>query len=159
MLNLNEVLEPIANFFRSLGIPEPITDWGHPAMMGTVIFVLATYVAFSGWGGRLATDKDVALKNRSTHRKLAPWMFLFLALGYTGGLLSLVMQHEPVMESPHFLTGSTILLLLALNSLISLTGFGGNKMSLRVTHAYLGSLALLLMFVHAALGLKLGLAI
>lgn len=41
-------------------------------------------------------------RSRSDRRKLAPWMFLFMALGYTGGVLSLVMQHQPILESPHF---------------------------------------------------------
>jgi fucose 4-O-acetylase-like acetyltransferase len=159
MINLSELLEPIASQFRSLGIPEPITHWGHPVMMGIVVVAMGSFVGFTGWQGRLAADKDVSLKNRSEHRKLAPWMFLFIALGYTGGLLSLVMQHEPVMESPHFWTGSTIIVLLAANSLISLTGFGGDKQVLRAVHAYVGSTALLLMVVHAALGLKLGLSI
>lgn len=158
-VNLNEILEPIANSFRSLGIPEPIVHWGHPAMMGIVIFVMGSYVGFSGWRGRLATDKEVAIKSRSDHRKLAPWMFLFMALGYTGGLLSLVMQHQPILESPHFWTGSILLILLAMNGLISATKFGGNKLALRATHAYLGTVALAVMLLHAVLGFKLGLSI
>ncbi len=159
MANLSEILEPIASQFRSLGIPEPITHWGHPAMMGIVVVAMGSFVGYTGWQGRLAADKDVAIKNRSDHRKLAPLMFLFIALGYTGGLLSLVMQHQPVMESPHFWTGSTIIVLLTVNSLISLTGFGGDKLALRAVHAYLGTTALALMILHAAFGLKLGLSI
>ena len=91
-----------------------------------------------GMAGMFGNRQRVALKSRSDHRKLAPWMFLFLALGYTGGLLSLLMQ-QPVMESPHFWTGSAVLVLLAVGSLISLTGFGGNKLALRGVHAYLGT--------------------
>ncbi|TAE95399.1 MAG: DUF4079 domain-containing protein [Oscillatoriales cyanobacterium] len=145
MVNVSELLEPIASQFRSLGIPEPITHWGHPVMMGIVVVAMGSFVGYTGWQGRLAADKDVALKSRSDHRKLAPWMFLFLALGYTGGLLSLVMQHKPVMESPHFWTGSGVLVLLAAGSLM--------------VHAYLGTTALALMVLHAAFGLKLGLSI
>jgi hypothetical protein len=52
------------------------------------------------------------------------------SFGYTGGLLSLVMQHQPIMESPHFWTGSAVVVLLAFGSLISLTGFGGGKQSI-----------------------------
>jgi fucose 4-O-acetylase-like acetyltransferase len=159
MANLSEILEPIANQFRSLGIPEPITHWGHPAMMGIVVVAMGSFVGYTGWQGRLAADKDVAIKSRLDHRKIAPLMFLFIALGYTGGLLSLVMQHQPVMESPHFWTGSTIIVLLTANSLISLTGFGGDKLALRAVHAYLGTTALALMILHAAFGLKLGLSI
>jgi fucose 4-O-acetylase-like acetyltransferase len=159
MVNLTEVLEPSAAEFRSLGIPEPIVHWGHPLMMAIVIFVMGSFVGLAGWQGRVVEDKDAAIKSRSDHRKLAPWMFLFMALGYTGGVLSLVMQHQPILESPHFYTGSVVLLLLLINSAISLSGFGGNKAVLRTVHAYVGSTALCILLVHAALGLKLGMTL
>lgn len=159
MANLKEFLELIATQFRVLGIPEPIEHWGHPAMMAIVIFVMGSFVGLAGWRGRVVADQEIALKSRYDHRKLAPWMFLFLALGYTGGLLSLVMQHQPIFESPHFWTGSIVLILLGINGGISASKFGGNKSVLRTIHAYLGSAALCLLFLHAVLGLKLGLSI
>lgn len=159
MVNLSEFLEPVANWFRSLGIPEPIVHWGHPLMMAIVVFVMGSFVGLAGWRGRVVADTTASVESRAAHRKLAPWMFLFIAAGYTGGVLSLVMQHQPVMESPHFWTGSLVVILLAANGAISLTGFGGNKAMLRNIHAYLGSIALCLLFLHATLGLKLGLAI
>ena len=158
-MNITELLEPIAHQFRNIGIPEPITHWGHPVMMGIVIFVMGSFVGYSGWKGRLSQDEKVTATNHSAHRKLAPWMFLFLALGYTGGLLSLVMQRQPILESPHFWTGTVLLGLLGLNGLISLSGFAGGKAPLRTTHAYIGSIALGLMLVHVVLGLKLGFSI
>ncbi len=160
-MNLNELLEPIASQFRAMGIPEPITHWGHPLMMGIVVFVMGSVAGITGWRGRLLTqtEPDAAIKNRSNHSKIAPLMFLFMALGYTGGLLSLVIQQHNVLESPHFWTGSLVLILLALNGLISATKFGGNQAALRTAHAYLGSLALVVMFLHAVLGLQLGLSI
>ncbi len=159
MTSLSELLEPIAAWFRSLGIPAPIIHWGHPAMMGIVIFVMGSYVAYAGWRGRLAADKEVAAKNRADHRKLAPLMFLFLALGYTGGVLSLVMQQKPILESPHFWTGTAAIGLLATNSSLSLAGFWGDKSGLRMLHAYLGTVAIGLLVVHTALGIKLGLSL
>lgn len=159
MPNFSELLEPIANQFRSLGIPEPIVHWGHPLMMAIVVLVMGSFVGLAGWRGRLVTDADAATKSRSDHRKLAPLMFFFIAAGYTGGVLSLVMQHQPVLESPHFWTGSVVIILLAANGVISSIGFAGNKTVLRSVHAYLGSTALCLLFLHALLGLKLGLAI
>ena len=69
------------------------------------------------------------------------------------------MQGKPIFESSHFWTGSSVILLLSLNGLISLTGFGGDKPNLRTFHAYLGSISLVILFVHAILGLKLGLSI
>jgi len=159
MSNLRELVEPIAAWFRSFGIPEPIVHWGHPLMMGIVIFVMGSFVGLAGWRGRIAADREVAVDNLIAHRTLAPWMFGFMAAGYTGGLLSLVMQQKPILESPHFWTGSLVLLLLLVNGAIALFGFGKDKGTLRTVHAYLGSTALCLMFVHAVLGLRLGLAI
>ncbi|MBW4523249.1 MAG: DUF4079 domain-containing protein [Scytolyngbya sp. HA4215-MV1] len=158
MSNLSNELEPIAAWFRSFGMPEPIVHWGHPAMMAIVIFVMGSFVGWVGWQGRIAADQDIALKNRTDHRKLAPWLFLFIALGYTGGVLSLVMQQKPILESPHFWTGSIVLTLLAANGLLSLSGFFG-KAVLRTVHAGVGTTALFLLFLHAALGLKLGLSL
>lgn len=157
-MTLKEVLEPIAAWFRTLGIPEPIVHWGHPAMMAIVIFVLGSYVAWAGWQSRLVADKEIAAKRRNDHRKLAPLMTLFLTLGYTGGVLALVMQQKPILESPHFWTANTVLILLFINGAIAFTGFGG-KAGLRMLHAYLGTAVIGLMFLHAALGLRLGLSI
>jgi Protein of unknown function (DUF4079) len=158
MVNWSEVLEPIAAWFRSMGIPEPIVHWGHPLMMAIVVFVMGSYVGLTGWRGRLIKDKDSVIKSRSDHRQLAPWLFVFMAAGYTGGVLSLVMQHQPILKSPHFWTGSLVLLLLLINGAIALSGFAGNKTVLRAVHAYMGSIGLGILFLHAALGLKLGTA-
>jgi Protein of unknown function (DUF4079) len=156
MVNWSELLEPIAAWFRSLGLPHSIVHWGHPLMMAIAVFVMGSFVGLAGWRGRLVEDQDAALKSRNDHRKLAPWLFFFLAAGYTGGVLSLVMQHQPILESPHFFTGSIVLLLLLVNGAISLSGFAGNKVILRTVHAYLGSAALSILFLHALLGFKLG---
>ncbi|MEW6497139.1 MAG: DUF4079 domain-containing protein [Cyanobacteriota bacterium] len=159
LASLSRLLEPIANQFRNLGLPEPIVHWGHPMMMSIVVFVMGSFVGLTGWRGRMVADTVKAVESRADHRKIAPWMFLFMAAGYTGGVLSLVMQHQPILESPHFWTGSIVLVLLTANGVISLIGFGNNKRVMRNIHAYLGSTALCLMFLHAVLGLKLGLAI
>lgn len=156
---LTTFLKPIADWFASFNVPAPIVHWGHPLMMGIVIFVLGIYVAWAGWRGRTAQDTDVALKARGDHRKLAPLMTLFIMLGYTGGILSLVMQGQPILESSHFWTGSAAIGLLGFNGILSGTKFGGGQAALRTTHAYVGTLAMILLFVHAALGVKLGLSI
>lgn len=156
---LSQVLEPIAAWFRTLGVPEPIVHWGHPVMMGIVIFVLGSFVAYMGWRSRLTKDGEVAAKSRASHRQLAPLMYLFIALGYTGGVLSLVMQNKPIFESPHFWTGSSAVILLGINAVMTF-GFGGDKKeSFRTAHAYLGSTIMILLVVHVVLGLKLGLSI
>jgi hypothetical protein len=155
---LAELIQPISDFFKSINIPAPITHWGHPFFMAIVIFSMGSFVAISGWRGRTATDTEIAVKNKADHRKVAPLMTTLLAIGYTGGLLSLVMQGKPLLESPHFITGSVILTLLAINGTIAFAGFGGQPM-LRNAHAYLGSAIVVLLVAHALLGLKLGLSI
>ena len=156
---LTDLLRPIADWFASFNLPSPIVHWGHPLMMGIVIFVLGIYVAWAGWRSRTADDNEAATNARKDHRKLAPMMFLFIALGYTGGILSLVMQGQPILESPHFWTGSAAVGILGLNGAISASKFGGGQPAFRTAHAYIGSIAMIVLFVHAALGVKLGLSI
>ncbi|NJK29247.1 MAG: DUF4079 domain-containing protein [Acaryochloris sp. RU_4_1] len=155
---MENLLAPIAHFFQSLGLPEPIVHWGHPTMMAIVVLVMGSYAGVKGWQGRLATDAEAGSKNRAAHAQVVPWMFLFIVLGYTGGVLSLVMQDHPIFESPHFWTGTIVIALLATNAVLSLANFWGAG-SLRTAHAYLGSSALVLLLVHAFLGLQLGLSL
>jgi hypothetical protein len=161
MNNLRDLLQPIADWFGSFGTPKPIVHWGHPLMMSIVVFVMGSFVALAGWRSRqlAVSDPDGAIKNKAEHRKIAPLMYLFLASGYTGGLLSLVMQDRPILESPHFWTGSIAIILLTINAIIAGIGFIGNKEILRTVHAYVGTLALVVLIFHAFLGLKLGLSI
>lgn len=161
MSSLRSSLEPIANWFNDLGTPEPIVHWGHPLMMAIVAFVMGSAVALAGWRGRVlaTTNTELAVKNKSDHRKIAPLMYIFLVLGYTGGVLSLVMQGQPILDSPHFVTGTIVIALLTVNAIIAATGFIGNQELARTVHAYVGSTALLILVAHAALGLKLGLSI
>ena len=161
MSNLRTSLEPIANWFNTLGTPEPIVHWGHPVMMAIVVFAMGSAVALAGWKGRTlaTTDQEAAIKNKAEHRKIAPLMYIFLVLGYTGGVLSLVMQDEPILESPHFVTGTVVVTLLTINAILAATGFIGNKEAARTVHAYVGSFALLILVAHAVLGLNLGLSI
>ena len=153
---LAQKLEPLAAYFRSLDLPAPITHWGHPLMMGVVVFVMGGTAAYAGWGGRLSQDEETKQKKLTDHSLIAQLMFGFISLGYTGGLLSLVMQKEPILQSPHFWTGSIVIALLATNSLLSKVF--SDRAGLRKAHAYLGSATLAVMATHALLGLKLGLS-
>lgn len=156
---IREILQPAADFFSGFNTPELIVHWGHPLMMGIVIFAMGSFVGLTGWNSRINETQEVKEKSKSDHRKLAPWLFLFITMGYSGGVLSLIMQGQEIFSSSHFWTGTAVIGLLGLNGVISLSGFGGNKETLRSIHAYLGSFALLVMVVHAILGLKLGLSI
>jgi hypothetical protein len=158
---LAQALEPLASIFRDLNLPEPITHWGHPFFMSIVMFGMGGYGIYAGWQGRLltATDPTAAAQKKADHSKIISAMAAFMAIGATGGILSLVIQKHAIMESPHFLTGMTMLILLFLNGAVSFSGFGGNNPALRKAHAYFGSLIVIVMLVHAIAGLKLGLSI
>jgi fucose 4-O-acetylase-like acetyltransferase len=158
-MDFAEMLEPLAAQFRDLNMPEVVVHWGHPAMMGIVIFAMGTFAGITGWKGRLATDNDVKLAQLADHKKVAPLMALFLAMGYTGGVISLVVQEQSIFESPHFWTGSIVLLLLLSQGLLTLAGFWGDKAKIRTAHAHLGSVTLGVMVLHAVFGLTLGLSI
>ncbi|MEM8637476.1 MAG: DUF4079 domain-containing protein [Cyanobacteria bacterium P01_G01_bin.54] len=153
------IAQPIADGFARFNMPEPIVHWGHPLMMGIVVVMMGSAATMLGWQIRLKAAKEVTALTRKMHKKIALWMTTFISLGYTGGILSLIMQGQDIFESPHFWTGTAAIALLGANGMISITKFGGNKASLRTAHAYLGSFALLVLVVHAVLGLKLGLAI
>lgn len=156
---LAQLLEPIAATFRGLSLPEPITHWGHPLMMGIVALVMGSYAVYAGWKGRLSEPSKEKATLLTTHKRLALWMTTFMALGYTGGILSLVIQNKPILDSPHFWTGTLVLGLLGANGAISMSKFGGGKPQLRSLHAYLGSAAFAVVLLHAVFGLKLGLSI
>lgn len=156
---LRGYLEPIASWFTRFNLPEPVVHWGHPAMMAIVVFVMGGFAAYAGWQGRLATDADVAVEQKQNHAKIAPLMYLFIMLGATGGILSLVMQDEPILESAHFWTGMGAIALLTTNAAIAAAKFGKGKKALRSAHAYIGSAALALLIIHAFFGTQLGLSI
>lgn len=156
--SLSQLLEPIAAWFRSMNLPEPIVHWGHPLMMGIVVLAMGSAVGFTGWRGRVVGG-EAAAKNWAEHKKIAPLMFLFITLGYTGGILSLVMQQKPILQSPHFITGTAAIVLLSINGVLIAVSGGKNKVLLRTAHAYLGTVALGLLLLHGVLGLKLGLSI
>jgi hypothetical protein len=153
------IAQPLADWFASLNMPEPIVHWGHPLMMGIVVLGMGTTATLLGWQIRTKDAKEVTAETRTMHKRLALWMMTFITLGYTGGILSLVMQNQSIFESPHFWTGTAAIALLGANGFISFTKFGGNKASLRTTHAYLGSFAFIVLLLHAVLGLQLGFAI
>lgn len=156
---LRGYLQPVANWFAGFNLPEPIVHWGHPVMMAIVVFVMGGFAAYAGWQGRLATDTGVAVEQKQQHAKVAPLMYLFIVMGASGGILSLVMQGEPILESPHFWTGMGAIALLTTNAVIAATKFGKGNETLRSAHAYIGSAALALLVVHAFFGTQLGLSI
>lgn len=159
---LRGFLEPQAAFFKTLDLPEWLVHWGHPGNMAVVLFAMGGYGAlYLGWSIRKAkdwnVDKEALQKARDLHPKLSGGMAFFFALGSLGGMMSLLMQEQNIFSSSHFITGVAGLTGLAFQAMLPL--FFKDDPNARGMHAYLGTGIMALFFVHAALGLKLGLSI
>lgn len=151
-------LEPQAEFFKTLGLPDWLVHWGHPGNMAVVLLAMGGYGAlYLGWQIRLTDDIKLKQKAIDMHPKLAGGMAFFFALGALGGMMSLLMQGENIFGSSHFITGMLGLSGLAFQAMLPL--FFEDDPNARTMHAFLGTGIMALFFVHAALGLQLGLSI
>lgn len=145
-------------FFFFLTIKNPKTKKTKKKNFSVVLVAMGLYGSgYLGWTIRLSDDEAAVSNAKELHVKLALGMTLFFALGALGGMMSLLMQGKPLTQSPHFVTGSIGLLLLALQGMLS--AFFEDDPGLRGTHAYLGTAILALFCAHAFFGLQLGLSI
>jgi hypothetical protein len=128
--------------------------------MGVVLLAMLGYGGVGlGWQIRNGAggDGEALEKARDLHPKLAAGALVFFALGASGGVLSLLMQGKPILESPHLTTALLGLSLLGVQA--SLPLFFSEGPSARTAHAYLGTSIFALMLVHGALGVKLALSL
>jgi len=114
------IFAPVAENLKGLNLPEWLIHWGHPGNMAVVLIAMGGYGAYLGWQIRLSDDADVIEKAKDLHPKLTGGMAVFFALGAVGGLISLTMQGKDVFSSPHFITGMTGLVFLALQAMLPL---------------------------------------
>eukprot|EP00238_Polyblepharides_amylifera_P013436 CAMPEP_0196584072 /NCGR_PEP_ID=MMETSP1081-20130531/45704_1 /TAXON_ID=36882 /ORGANISM="Pyramimonas amylifera, Strain CCMP720" /LENGTH=191 /DNA_ID=CAMNT_0041905159 /DNA_START=74 /DNA_END=649 /DNA_ORIENTATION=- len=150
-------LNPAADFFLGLGLPEPLVHWGHPAAMAVVLLAVGGYGSYLGWQIRVGEDGELVAKATDLHPLLMVFMTANFTIGATGGLLSLVMQGQPAFSTSHFATGITGLILLYLQGMLSL--FFEDDPNARTAHAYFGSAIMALFVIHMFVGIKLGLSI
>jgi hypothetical protein len=127
--------------------------------MGVVFLAMLLYGGVGlGWQIRNESGDAASLeKAKDLHPKLSAGAFFFFALGASGGILSLLMQGKPILESPHFTTGMLGLGLLSVQAMLPL--FFSEGQSVRTAHAYLGTSIAALLAVHGALGVKLALSL
>lgn len=153
-----DFLQGQADFFSTLNLPDWLIHWGHPGNMAVVLFAMGGYGAlYLGWQIRLTDDIKLKQKAMDLHPKLAGGMAIFFALGAMGGMMSLLMQKQDPFHSSHFVTGMLGLTALAFQAMLPL--FFNDDPQARNMHAFLGTGVMALFFIHAALGLQLGLSI
>ncbi|KAL4605542.1 hypothetical protein ACB092_09G036600 [Castanea dentata] len=147
---------PFVELVKSWNLPGWLVYWGHPGNMAVVLFAMGGYGTYLGFRIRFSDDVEEKAMAKDLHPKLLAGMFLFFALGATGGITALLTSDKPIFESPHAVTGLTGLALLTLQT--TLPALFENNPGLRNVHGILGSGIMTLFFVHAALGLQLGLS-
>ncbi|KAK8649462.1 hypothetical protein V6N13_130191 [Hibiscus sabdariffa] len=147
---------PFVELVKSWNLPDWLVHWGHPGNMAVVLFAMGGYGTYLGFRIRFSDDVEEKAKAKDLHPKLLGGMFLFFALGATGGITSLLTSDKPIFESPHAVTGFIGLTLLTIQTVLP-TLFEGNP-GLRNVHGILGSGIMTLFVIHAALGLQLGLS-
>eukprot|EP00931_Biecheleriopsis_adriatica_P081798 TRINITY_DN55133_c0_g1_i1.p1 TRINITY_DN55133_c0_g1~~TRINITY_DN55133_c0_g1_i1.p1 ORF type:complete len:219 (+),score=37.10 TRINITY_DN55133_c0_g1_i1:166-822(+) len=138
--------------------PEAVLHWGHAAAMAAVYLQLFN-AAYMGWQirngkGDEATALSLGQSSRTLHPLLSLGAWLFFLVGGQGGFVLLTAQKQTILESPHAATALLGMLLLTVQGSLPLV-FGSGS-ALRSVHAYLGSAIVLLMVIHAALGISLG---
>ncbi|CAI5457702.1 unnamed protein product [Closterium sp. Yama58-4] len=153
---LRELLEPYGELVRSWDLPDWLIHWGHPGNMAVVLLAMGGYGSYLGWQIRLASSPEAKEAARAAHPPIMGFMFLFFAIGATGGLTSLVTTGRPIFESPHAYSGMAGLVLLTIQTAMTAL-FKGNP-DLRGVHGSLGVLIMVLFVVHGLLGLQLGLS-
>ncbi|KAK4528063.1 hypothetical protein GAYE_SCF48G5997 [Galdieria yellowstonensis] len=152
------VIQRVADYFKTLGIPENVEKYGHPVMMAIMIAFLGGATAYYGWMGRLNPDKKKGVSQKAFHANLATVFWLLAFAGASGGTLSVAMQGYPVWKSPHALSALAVLLGLTANAWIAFSGFGNTpatRQNGRKVHAYLGTAVMALLLVHSALGFSI----
>lgn len=168
LVNAHIVDGGVTSYLEAVGVPvisaanlpEYAIKWLHGANMGIVLATMCAYGTYLGWEVRKGNGNDETLTGdivRDLHPKLMGAATLIFFLGGQGGLVFMLLQEKPLLESPHAITAFAGLGLLAANGAIGQVM--KNKEELRTVHAYLGSSLMAVLLVHAGLGLQLGLSL
>jgi len=113
--------------FRKQDFDPTVLHWLHPATMLLIVAPMLVFGASLGWkirgSGEASASRLDADERKSaggTHAILMSLALLFSAFGIQGGLGSLLLAREPILESPHSLSGFAFVAVLGVQVVISL---------------------------------------
>lgn len=137
------------------------SHWGHPAAMGTVLIVMGGIGSYAGYQIRAGNGDETAwFTTGKTIREQHPLIMglagFFFLLGGQGGLVLLLQQGKPILESPHALTAVVGLGLLAIQALLPVLAFEKGGATARTAHTVLGTSTMVALSGHLVTGLNLG---
>jgi len=130
--------------------------------MAVALGAMGGYGTYLGWQVRAGNGAEKSLSPTGDtmaelHPKLMGIMTLIFLAGGQGGLLFQIVEGRAVFSSPHALTATAGLLLLASNAVLST--LMKESPALRTTHAFLGTSLMAVFLVHAGLGVQLALSL
>jgi hypothetical protein len=128
--------------------------------MATVLIVMGGIGSYAGYQIKAGNGNETAwFTTGKTIREQHPLIMglagFFFLLGGQGGLVLLLNQGKPILESPHALTAVVGLSLLALQGLLPLAFEKGGPLA-RKAHTVLGTSTMLVLGGHMITGLTLG---
>ncbi len=97
-----------------------VLHWAHPATMLLFVAPIMSYAAYLGWKIRSSEPTSPVMSGierrsaGSTHAVLMSAVAIFSVFGIQGGLGSMLLANEPILESPHAASGFVFALLLGL---------------------------------------------
>lgn len=155
-------IQKLADAVGTLNIPEPVTTYGHPAMMGLMVLGMGLPGTLIGWNGRLNENKKNGVQQKKLHENIMLAFYLLTFFGGFGGTLATAMGGYDIWQTPHAISALVVLLLLGGNSALAYSGFTvGNdgtpkgRLQGRKLHSYFGVAIMAAFSVHALLGVSI----
>ena len=131
--------------------------------MGTVLIAMGGTGSYAGYQIRAGNGDETAFFTlgktiREQHPLIMGLAFFFFFLGGQGGLVLLLQQGKPILESPHALTAVAGLGLLTIQALLPVLAFEKGGAAARTAHTVLGTSTMVALSAHLATGVNLGLS-
>lgn len=133
LINAHVIDDAVLNYLNTVGVPvinalnppEFVIHWFHALNMGVVLFAMGGYGTYLGWRIRAGYgDEDTFGTPDSAaelHWKLMAGMGFFFLLGGQGGLIFTLLEDRTLFASPHAITATAGLGVLAAQGALGAT--------------------------------------